>query len=147
VRALRAADIRDDEMLEGGEAIASHWWRKKGEREASRTIVLKCQDYVRMVRAIASLEPLSTAKRTNIDVRMPLRKLGSRTSLNPGPKPPRSAKRAPRPTRWPQKPGFASRDPTLLDRPLDTIANRCRPSSAAPAGNPGDSRSNAATST
>jgi hypothetical protein len=29
-----------------------------------------CQDYVRMVRAIASLEPLSTDKRTNIDVRM-----------------------------------------------------------------------------
>jgi hypothetical protein len=58
-------------MVEGGEGIASHRWRKKGEREASRTIVLKCQDYVRMVRAIASLEPLSTDKRTNIDVRMP----------------------------------------------------------------------------
>jgi len=54
-----------------GETIASYRRRKKGEREASRTIVLKCQDYVRMVRAIASLEPLSTDKRTNIDVRMP----------------------------------------------------------------------------
>jgi len=70
VRALRDAGMRDDEMVEGGESIATYWWRKKGEREASRTIVLKCQDYVRMVRAIASLEPLSTDKRTNIDVRM-----------------------------------------------------------------------------
>jgi hypothetical protein len=109
VRALRAAGMRDDELVEGGEAIASHWWRKKGEREASRTIVLKCQDYVRMVRAIASLEPLSTDKRTNIDVRMPSPKLGAWTSPKHRPEPPRSVKRATRPTRWLQKPAFASR--------------------------------------
>ena len=71
VRALREAGMRDDELVEGGERMSRSWWRRKDEREASHTIVLKCEDYVRMVRAIAALEPLSTDKRTNIDVRMP----------------------------------------------------------------------------
>lgn len=62
-----------------------------------------------MVRAIASLEPLSTDKRTNINVRMPSPKLGARTSPKHTPELPRYAKRAPGPTRWLPKLAFESR--------------------------------------
>jgi uncharacterized protein YggE len=80
VRELRAAGMRDDELIEGGERLSRSWWRRKHEREASHTIVLKCEDYVRMVRAIAALEPLATDKRTNIDVRMGPKFEGSEAS-------------------------------------------------------------------
>jgi len=72
VRTLREAGLRDDELVEGGEGMSrSWWWRKKHDREASHTIHVKCVDYVRMVRALAALEPLAGDKRTNIDVHMP----------------------------------------------------------------------------
>ncbi len=74
---LRAAEINDDEIVEGGTDFRRPWYWKKKEtgQNAARKIILKVTEFGKLNRALEQLEPLQSQnkerKTISIDMRQP----------------------------------------------------------------------------